>query len=100
MRSKLARRQAKTSSPYTPPELGTKPSTVGMMSDRAKRLEDDLARLKRQPASLKTLEKIKTIMAELERLYGWMNDTLDAESYDAPTVDAAPAQEVSATEDN
>jgi len=100
MRNKITRRQAKTSSPYTPPELGAKPSTVGLMSDRIKRLEDDLSKLKRQPASLKSLAKIKTLRVELERLYGWMNDALDAESYDAPTVDAAPAQEVSARGDN
>lgn len=96
MRNKIARRQAKTSSPFTPPELGARPSTVGMMSDRIKRLEDDLARLKRQPASLKRADKVKGIEAELERLYGWLNDTMDAESYDAPTVEGRPAQEVSA----
>lgn len=98
MRNKITRRQAQISSPYTPPELGAKPSTVGMMSDRIKRLEDDLSKLKRQPASLKSLAKIKALRVELERLYGWINDTLDAESYEAPTVEEVTAQEVSATE--
>jgi hypothetical protein len=95
-----ARRYAKSGhSPYTPPQVSAAPDTVALKIARIKTLEGELAKLQRKPASRKGEQMREAIKQELDTLYCHLHDQISAESYDAPTVDVAPAQEVSATED-
>lgn len=92
-RKDLAKQAKKGGSLFTPP-TPTNASAVGVMSQRIKDLESELADLRKTaPLSPKKAERrakrIKQLASELERLYGWLNDYMDAETYDAPTVEVS-----------
>jgi len=96
--NKTQRRQAAQGSPHTPPPLIAPAQSTSEMIRLVDDLRDEYDRLKaaRLPRDVKKRaahkSRLANLSSELERAEYRLFDALDAEAYDAPTVDSDAKQ--------